>query len=72
MVKAEGQAEDVDGKEPCHDAGKDTEEDGLEFSSNSAFTVSMATVGTMAESSYFGCVSEKAAAGRSDMWASMS
>lgn len=29
VVKAEGQAEDVDGKEPCHDAGKDTEEDGL-------------------------------------------
>ena len=26
VVKAEGQAEDVDGKEPCHDAGKDTEE----------------------------------------------
>ena len=30
----------------------------------SAFTVSMATVGTMAESDYFGCVSEKAAAGK--------
>ena len=29
VVKAEGQTEDVDGKEPCHDAGKDTEEDGL-------------------------------------------
>lgn len=29
VVKAEGQAEDVDGKEPSHDAGKDTEEDGL-------------------------------------------
>lgn len=30
----------------------------------SAFTVSMATVATMAESDYFGCVSEKAAAGK--------
>ena len=30
----------------------------------SAFTVSMATVGTMAESDYFGCVSERAAAGK--------
>lgn len=30
----------------------------------SAFTVSMATVGTMAESDYFGSVSEKTAAGK--------